>query len=102
MHIFLKRAAVASDGADTPTSKVAAPATFADNPTSRPVAKALWASEAFALQTGRLVAVRMAANGVEVALIQNGATALGWVSASTVMSRSQEKQWLRAARFTLR
>lgn len=99
MHIFSKRAAVASDDAVATASNVAA---YCDKPNPRPVAKTLWTSEAFALQTGRLVAVRMTMNGVEVALVENGTSAVRWVSASTVMSHGQETQWLRTAKFTPR
>lgn len=60
----------------------------------------LWASRTFQVRQGRAIGVRLRAGTVQVALVADGADALRWVDAESVLTESQANQWLRTTRFS--
>jgi hypothetical protein len=65
----------------------------------RPVAQVLWASRWLAVQSGRLIGVRIHENAVDVALVARGAEGFRWISAQAALTESQARLWLRTANF---
>lgn len=67
---------------------------------TRPPVQTLWASRPFQVRAGRLVAVRLRGEELQVALV----TLEGrrWVRAATVLTTNQAERWAKASQFNRR
>lgn len=103
MHTRYPRAAVATVTDETAYGERDAPAGTRNRPTAGPRDRqptVLWASWAMPVREGRLVAMRLKGDDVEVAVLTGGADRLRWVPASSVLTERRAEQWRRMARFT--
>lgn len=90
----------------TPRAAVAAPAPKIDReqPARRQVgathrSTTLWATRPFNVRTGRLVAVRLRGDELQVGLV--APDGLRWLRPEAVMSISQAERWARVSTFKL-
>lgn len=99
MHSRYPRAAVAAQETSSPStlaSQHRSPTDFISSPPGR----VLWATHPLSVRAGRVVAVRLVGQFVEVALVSEGAGNLQWVVADNVLTGFQIEKWLRTSKFT--